>query len=45
MLLSTSSSLDVLLGEDAYNTGGNFVVNNSLVVLANNVNSEFLEGC
>ncbi len=35
--------MDVLLVEHAHNPRGDFVVNNGLVVLANDVNAEFLE--
>lgn len=42
MLFSTSSHKRVLFGEDADNPGSDLVVNNRLVVLANDINTKFL---
>jgi hypothetical protein len=42
MLLCASSDQRVLFGEDAHDLGGDFVVNDGLVVLADDVNTEFL---
>ena len=43
VLFGLHGNLDVLFIEHAHHLGGNFVVNNGLVVLANNVDPEFLE--
>jgi hypothetical protein len=43
VLLSACGDLYVLLSEDADDTGGNFVMNNCLVVLSYDVYPEFLE--
>ena len=43
VLFCPRGNLDVLFIENAHHPGGNFVVNDSLVVLANDVNPEFLE--
>lgn len=40
--LYTGSVLDVLLSKHAENTSGNLVVDGSFIVLANDVNAEFL---
>lgn len=42
LLLMTGGGLSVLLCKDTEYTGGDLVMNDSLVVLANDVNAEFL---
>jgi hypothetical protein len=42
MLLCASSDQHVLFGEDAHDSGDDFVVNDGLVVLADDVDTEFL---
>ena len=42
VLLGTGGDVGILLGEDTYNTCGDFVVYDHLVVLCDNVVSEFL---
>jgi hypothetical protein len=42
MLFRPSSDLDVLFGKDTYNAGGDFVVDDSFIVLAHDVDAEFL---
>ena len=43
VLLGPRGNLDVLFIEHTHHPGGNLVVDNGLVVLANDVNAEFLE--
>ena len=38
-------SLGILFIEDTENTGSNLVVDDGLVVFADNINAEFLIGC
>jgi hypothetical protein len=42
MRLYTSSELGLLLGKHTYDTSSDFVMNDSLVIFANNVDAEFL---
>jgi hypothetical protein len=42
VLLGTSGDVGILLGEDAYDACGDIVVYDRLVVLCDNVDSEFL---
>ena len=42
MCLGACGEVGVLLREDAYEVGGDFVVDDRLVVLADDVNAEFL---
>ncbi len=42
MLLRTGSDLSILLIEYANDTGSNFMMNDSFVVLTNNIDTEFL---
>jgi hypothetical protein len=44
MLLGASGNVDVLIGEDAYDAGGDFVVNDGLVVFAYDIDAGFLLG-
>jgi hypothetical protein len=44
MLLGASCDLRVLIGEDAHDTGGDFVMDDGLVVFAYNIDTEFLLG-
>jgi hypothetical protein len=44
MLFGAGGDVRVLFGEDTDNTGGDFLVNYSLVVFAYDVASEFLGG-
>jgi hypothetical protein len=42
MLLGASCDVRVLIGEDAYDTGGDFVMDDGLVVFAYDIDAEFL---
>jgi hypothetical protein len=42
MLFGASGYEGVLLGEDAYDAGGDFVVGDGLVVFSDNIDPEFL---
>jgi hypothetical protein len=42
MLLGASCDVRVLIGEDTYDTGGDFVIDNGLVVFAYDIDAEFL---
>jgi hypothetical protein len=44
MLLGASGDVGVLIGEDAYDTGGDFVMDDGLVVFAYDIDTEFLLG-
>ena len=44
MLLSASGDVGILIREDTYDMGSNFVVNDSLVVFAHNIDARFLLG-
>ena len=44
MLLGASGDVGVLIGEDTYDAGGDFVVNDGLVVFAYDINAGFLLG-
>jgi preprotein translocase subunit SecG len=42
VLLGASGDVGLLFGEDAYDAGGDFVVDDRLIVFGNNVDCEFL---
>jgi hypothetical protein len=44
ILLSASGDVGVLIGEDVYDTGGDFVVNDGLLVFAHDIDAGFLLG-
>jgi hypothetical protein len=44
MVLGASGDVGVLIGEDAYDPGGDFVVDDGLVVFTYDIDAEFLLG-
>ena len=44
MLLNKSSDVGILIGENTYDTGGNFVVGDGFIVFAYDISTKFLLG-